>query len=113
MGNREMMCLSLAADIDVDSIAKAIALVVSQARVAKESYINILFLAQSVSEVFKYKDEFTKYVDIGVRVYIEKSAESLKDIILKECKILYTLTSDVEVRKVIRDIPTSIIIREV
>lgn len=108
-----MICVFLSSDVDLNSIARAITLAINQARVAKRDYINVVFLAQTVSEVFKYKDEFTKYVDIGVRVYIEKSVEVLKSVILKECKTLYTLASDVKIYNILQNISRDLAVQEI
>lgn len=113
MGNRKMICVSLSSDVDLSSAAKVIALAVNQARVAKQDHINIVFLAQAVSEVFRYKDEFTKYIDIGVRVYMEKSIEVLKNIILKECKILYTSANDEKIRNLLYGMPRNLAVQEI
>lgn len=94
-----MMCILLSEDNSVSKIDHILVSIINKARSAKQSSIGIIFFSNSVSKVFRYREAFTKYIDIGVKIYIENNVETIKRIILDNCDSIYTLADDGTVHK--------------
>jgi hypothetical protein len=113
MGVREMICILISSTEPLIKIDRIVVAAVQRARTEKTPYINIIFLSSSTTDVFKYRDIFTKYIDIGVRVFIENSIEKLREILSENCKDIFLPSSDENLRKNIIDIEMNIDIIEV
>ncbi len=93
MGYRKMMCILISESLDENKILQLIDKSVLEARINKEMYINILFIANSIKNVFRYRDIFTRYIDIGIRLYITKELTELRNIIQK-CEHVFISVND-------------------
>lgn len=103
-----MICVLASTDPPIEKQEKLIDYASSKVRILKQQNINIVFLADSSPKAFKYRDIFTKFIDIGVRVYIESDLRKLKDIIEKNCRAIYTLLDDTKISKIIESLGISI-----
>ncbi|MEM1644379.1 MAG: hypothetical protein QXL96_00685 [Ignisphaera sp.] len=99
-----MICITLTKNVPLVNADKITAIAVQQARLEKNPYINLVFLTNSAYDVFRYREVFTKYIDIGVRVYTENSLERFKKILLENCKELYVSISDEEALKILENL---------
>lgn len=112
MGIRTMICLTLTKNLSLANAEKVMAIAVQQAKLKKALYINLLFLVNSAPDVFKYREIFTKYVDVGVRVYVEGNIEKFKRILSENCRELYVSHSDEEMLKILRGLGGNLKIQE-
>lgn len=99
-----MICIALTKNISLANADKITAIAVQQARLEKNPYINLVFLANSAYDVFKYKEVFTKYIDVGIRVYTENNLERFKRILLENCRELYASIGDEEMLKILENL---------
>jgi len=107
LGVRTMICFLLSSDVDVQTFGRLVLRVASLARRANLSHINIVFFNMELKKVFEeYRDEFTKIMDLGVRVFVEKSDNELLRLLNEmECQILYTYKGDKTMRNVLAKTP--------
>lgn len=94
MGIREMICVIISTDVPMEDADRVISISTQKARTYKYSSINILFLSNKSPEVFKYRDVFTKYIDLGLRVYTESNIKVLRNIIKENCTTIYFSIND-------------------
>jgi hypothetical protein len=114
MGIGKMICVLVLDDEPIARTDKVIATAIQKARISKTPYISIVFLSTSSTNVFKYRDVFTKYIDIGVRVYIEHNIENLKKIMISEnCKNIYIPSGNENLRRTIAGLGIAMNIEEV
>jgi len=99
-----MICVAISQSSDLSYADKVIAISVHRARTVGSPNINIVFVGMSTSDVFNHRDMFTKYIDIGVKVYIEHSNERVRQIILESCKEVYIPSSDELLHNLLRDV---------
>ena len=90
MGMGKMICSIASENIPEKELEKLLDLTALETRRNKEKFFILIFIASSTKNAFKYRDIFTKYLDLGVRVYIEdKNVQNSK--LLNTCtKILYS-----------------------
>ena len=102
-----MICFLLSPDVDAQTFGRLILRVASLARRANLGHINIVFFNMELKRVFEeYRDEFTKIMDLGVRVFVEKSDSELHRLLNEmECQILYTYKGDKTTRNVLTRTP--------
>ncbi len=93
MGYREMICTFISESLNENEILQLVDKSILEARINREPHINIIFITNSVGKAFKYRDIFTKYIDIGIRLYIIKELTEFKDIIQK-CKYIFISSND-------------------
>lgn len=98
------MCILMTTSISVNDADRVTTFVVQRARTAKQTSIGILFLSSSTPNVFQYRDVFTKYIDVGIRIYVENSIEMMKKIILKNCKSIYVSVNDAHIQSLLDEI---------
>lgn len=94
-----MICVILTGEEPLSIADKVVATAVNRARLRKTPCINIVFLSTSTNSVFKYKEVFTKYIDVGVRVFMESDLKKLKHILIETCKSFYIPSNSEKVRE--------------
>jgi len=93
MGYRKMICTLISESLNENEILQLVDRSILEARINKEQYISIIFITNSIRNAFKYRDIFTKYIDIGIRLYTIKELTELKDIVQK-CKYIFISSND-------------------
>ncbi|MCS7111351.1 MAG: hypothetical protein N3D82_03810 [Ignisphaera sp.] len=90
-----MICILASDRVPVETLSKVISNVIQEARKVETTVnsINIVFYSRDIENAFKYKNVFTRYVDIGVRVYVEDRPSQLMKI-LAPCTVVYTAIGD-------------------
>ncbi|HID80108.1 MAG TPA: hypothetical protein EYP48_00110 [Ignisphaera sp.] len=98
-----MICFLLSSDVDVQTFGRLILQVASLARKTNLNHINIVFFNMGLKKVFEeYRDEFTKIMDLGIRIFIENSAHKLLKLLNEVgCEILYTYKGDKTARDLV------------
>lgn len=109
MGIRAMICLLLSPDVDAQTFGRLILRVASLARKFNLNYINVVFFNMELKRVFEeYRNEFTKIMDLGVRVFIKKfdsDNESLRLLNEIGCQVLYIFKGDRVARNLVAGTP--------
>lgn len=108
-----MICILLSADIAEDGMDKTILSAVQDARISKQASITIIFLSRETPRVFRHRDIFTKYVDVGVRVYLEDRLEVLREIIARDCSKMYISIDDAKSAELLKMISVNLTVHEV
>ncbi|MDK6029315.1 hypothetical protein QPL79_08065 [Ignisphaera sp. 4213-co] len=92
-----MMCCIASEKIENDKLEKLLDFTVLETRRNKGKYFTLIFIASSTKNAFRYRDVFTKYLDIGIRIYVENENSTQLNKILSMCeKILYSKEDDVQ-----------------
>jgi hypothetical protein len=100
MGMATLTCILVSDKIVVETLSKMLNYVVSEVRKRRENNVNIIFFSNNIKNVFRYKDAFTAYIDIGIHIYAENKADQLKNI-LASCNIVYVSQEDQEIMEFI------------
>lgn len=93
MGMGKMMCVLVSEKISEDNINDLLERVVFEVRKNREKSFVLIIIASSIKNAFRYRDAFTKYVDVGVRLYIGSSIQEVSEV-LKNCRQLFCSTKD-------------------
>uniref|UniRef100_A0A7C5UTB5 Uncharacterized protein n=1 Tax=Ignisphaera aggregans TaxID=334771 RepID=A0A7C5UTB5_9CREN len=110
MGMATLTCILVSDKIVVETLSKMLNYVVSEARKRRENNVNIIFFSNNIKNVFRYKDIFTAYIDIGIRIYAENKVDQLKNI-LTSCNVVYVSQEDQEIIEFIRK--TNIVVKTI
>lgn len=102
-----LMCILTSDKISIEVLMTLINTVVLEARRRGVAFINIIFYSNSIKDVFKYRDAFTKYIDIGIRIYIEEKQHRLVKI-LSSCNSIYGSHEDPFIEEFSREINVNI-----
>lgn len=90
MGVGKMICCIASENIPEKELEKLLDFTVLETRRNKGKFFTIIFVASATKNVFKYRDIFTKYPDVGIRIYIENNVTQISEL-LNMCKeILYS-----------------------
>jgi hypothetical protein len=95
MGVGEMICAVASSNVSLEDMHKLIDKAALEARLSREKNLVIVILAPNTKEVFKYRDAFTKYIDLGVRLYYDNNVEKMQKL-LSNCKKIFCLQNDVQ-----------------
>ncbi|MEM1683658.1 MAG: hypothetical protein QXG84_05045 [Ignisphaera sp.] len=107
-----MICSILSEEQSDTIMNELVNIVAQQTRIIRSEFFTLIFISDNVNNVFMHRDIFTRYIDIGVRVYIENCVEKIYSI-LKGCRYIYVSSKDyraIEVLKKFKDLQTIYII---
>uniref|UniRef100_A0A7C5TJF9 Uncharacterized protein n=1 Tax=Ignisphaera aggregans TaxID=334771 RepID=A0A7C5TJF9_9CREN len=105
-----LTCILVSDKIVIEILSKMLNYVVSETRKRRENNVNIIFFSNNIKNVFRYKDIFTAYIDIGIRIYAENKVDQLKNI-LTSCNVVYVSQEDQEIIEFIRK--TNIVVKTI
>lgn len=100
-----LICVLASDNIPIEALSGTISSAVLEVRKSRvrTKFINIVFYGRDAKNVFKYRDVFTRYIDIGVRVYIENRPSQIEKI-LALCSIVYAANED----RIVEELSTKI-----
>jgi len=89
----EMICAIASEKISESDMNKLLDHIVFEVRRNREKSFTLIIIASNAKNVFRYRDAFTKYVDVGVRLYFDDSPQKLARVI-ENCTQLFCSTRD-------------------
>jgi hypothetical protein len=93
VGVGEMICAIASERISEEDMNRLLDRVVSEVRRNREKSFTLIIIASSARKVFMYRDSFTKYIDVGVRLYFDDSIQKLAEV-LNSCAKLFCSAGD-------------------
>ncbi len=88
-----LICVLASDKVAIEALLKVMDSIVSEIRKNRIGICFMVFYSYDIKNVFRYRDIFTRYVDIGIRVYIENEHSQLIKI-LAPCTTIYVDSED-------------------
>ncbi|MEM0026598.1 MAG: hypothetical protein QXT53_01505 [Ignisphaera sp.] len=103
MGVGKMICSIASENIPEKELEKLLDFTALETRRSRGKFFTLIFIASSTKNAFRYRDIFTKYLDLGIRIYIENNIVQSSELLNMCKKILYS-KNDLSIQSLINNI---------